>query len=97
MTIDATADRDRDATMRRGTGVRTSLLPIVGPVDDLGPGGGTPEWYGAVVLAVLTLGALLAGFDDPRFVVGMVLLAVTLGLLRLRARFAPDAHRERVG
>ena len=55
--------------------------------------GASPEWYGASLLVVIAVGGVLVGFTDARLVVGMGLLIVTLGLLRLRARLAqPSAH-----
>lgn len=50
--------------------------------------GASPEWYDTSLLVVIAIGGVLVGFTDPRFVVGMGLLIVTLGLLRLRARVA---------
>jgi len=63
--------------------------------DVAGPRERSVEHHGAVLLAVLTAGALLVGFDDPRLVVGMVLLGVTLALLRLRAHLEHAPARER--
>jgi hypothetical protein len=74
-------------------------VPTAAPDRPRRAGAGTrersAEHHGAVLLAVLTAGALLVGFDDPRLVVGMVLLGVTLALLRLRAHLEHAPARER--